>query len=47
MFDTELSPARLYCTSRTWMHDRAAFVHIASEGKVSVEGLRGEGMNGR
>jgi hypothetical protein len=30
-----------------WLHDLAAFVQMASEGKDSGEGLRGDGMNGR
>ncbi len=39
-------PARLTCTSRTWMQERAAFVQMASDGKDSGDGFRGEGMNG-
>jgi len=29
------------------MHERAALVHIASDGKDRGEGLLGDGMNGR
>jgi hypothetical protein len=31
----------------TWQQERAAFVHIASDGNVSAEGLLGVDMNGR
>lgn len=40
-------PERLYWTSRTCIHDRAAFVQMARDGKVREDGFRGEGMNGR
>ena len=38
---------RLAWTSNTWMHDRAALVQIAREGKDNADGLCGGGMNGR
>ena len=46
-FENNGIPVRLYCTSSTWMLLRAAFVQMASDGKDSGDGLRGEGMNGR
>ena len=38
---------RLRCISATCEQERAALVQIANEGKVSGEGLRGDGINGR
>jgi hypothetical protein len=40
--------SNLLCkTSTTWIHDLAALVHMAKEGKERGEGLDGEGMKGR
>ena len=39
-------PARLYCISKTWIHERAALVQMARDGNDSGDGLRGDGMNG-
>ena len=33
--------------STTWLHDRAAFVHMAKDGKDNGDGLEGDGMKGR
>jgi len=35
------------CAPRIWLHDLAALVQMASDGKVAGEGLLGVGINGR